>query len=300
MGASPAAAKPKEYPPRLDVRYMFDTNIWIDVSHGQIDCVALKREAGGALVVSPLTIVELLVGSVNGSEEQFVRDRRMFRCMFDGDPGIQELPRGFVNRILWNVDLEESAVRPKHYRELLQMLINSATLARFKRNTEAPGSSWSRMAELHSKHKEVLDKELNSLVRFNHGISLKAVPLHFSRMYEFSGLLPDPDVIEQRFSAAMEFLRASVLKVRRGAKPWKNDRGSFVDLRLFFYLADPAVVLVTKEDFSDAVKASPQRTRIISYDAFRNLLVTRQGRNQTGFGEQGDTPRLQTDPLPKS
>jgi hypothetical protein len=45
----------------------------------------------------------------------------------------------------------------------------------------------------------------------------------------------------------------------------------YVDNQLFFYLADPEAVIVTNEDFSNEIRKSPQKTRIISYEAFDHL-----------------------------
>jgi hypothetical protein len=268
MGVLSPASLPQERAPKLDTRYIFDTNIWIDVSQGQIDGQALRARAGTGLVLAPFTITELVRGTINGSEEQFERDQQMFKCMFDGTPEILMLTAIFARKILWNLDWGDSWVRPKHYQELLEMLINSKTLADLKRNAEAPRSSWKSLTKARSIHNAVLDRELNDLVPLAKQASIKALSYTVSRAYKCGGMIADPEVIEQRFSAAMEFLRASVLKVRRGAKPWKNDRGSYVDFQFFWYLADPRIVFVTKEDFSDDIKASPQRTRIISYDAF--------------------------------
>ena len=69
----------------------------------------------------------------------------------------------------------------------------------------------------------------------------------------------------------MEFLKSSVLQVSRGANVQKNNRGLYVDNQLFFYLADPEAVVVSNEDFSQEIRKSPQRNRIIDYEQFRQL-----------------------------
>jgi hypothetical protein len=120
---------------------MFDTNVWIDVSRGLLSYPDLKGKADTTLVLSPLTITELVRGSVNGSEKNFARDQQMFRCMVDGAIEILELPKVFVYKVLWNFSWEVSSVKPQHYVELLNMLISSNTLSEFLRRAEAPGSS---------------------------------------------------------------------------------------------------------------------------------------------------------------
>jgi len=41
----------------------------------------------------------------------------------------------------------------------------------------------------------------------------------------------------------------------------------FGDFQLLFYLADPQIYLLTKEEFSNDIKNSPQRTRIVQLDS---------------------------------
>jgi hypothetical protein len=217
----------------MDSRYIFDTNVWIDVCRGLVGCRDLREKAGSGLVLSPFTITELVRGTVKAGEASFARDQQMFRCMIDNDPEILELSRVFIHKILWNLEEGVSGVHPRHYSELLEMLITSRTHSEFLRRAEAPGSSWTKMTQLHSIHESVLDKELKSLEPMAQKASLRSLSVHFSRMYAFGGLIPDPGLIELRFSAAMEFLRNSILKVRHGAKPWKNDRGSYVDSQFF-------------------------------------------------------------------
>lgn len=100
--------------------------------------------------------------------------------------------------------------------------------------------------------------------------SLNSLNVGMSKLYRIGGLLPDPDRIEQDFSAALEYLRASVIKLRQGANLAKNDRGLYVDFQTFFYLADPHAVIISNERFREIVK-SPQKTRIITVDEFMKL-----------------------------
>ena len=85
------------------------------------------------------------------------------------------------------------------------------------------------------------------------------------KTYAVGGVCPDPKLLRQHFSAAIEYQEASIAKIRAGAKPRKNDRGRYGDSQLFFYLADPNITLLTKEDFSGDIKRSPQRTRIVGF-----------------------------------
>ena len=74
-------------------------------------------------------------------------------------------------------------------------------------------------------------------------------------------------MFRERFSAAMEYADTTIARIRAGANPRKNDPGRYGDFQLFFYLADPDIHLLTREDFSSDIKASPQRTRIVGLDS---------------------------------
>jgi hypothetical protein len=251
--------------------YILDSNIWIEVEKGTISCADLTLD-GVEVAVAPLMLTELVRGLTKGGEKFFVAKKPMFECM--AKCGILELPKPFIVKVLWNADGGGvSKVRPHHYATLLKMLTSSHSLAQFLKKAEAPSSFWNKMTDLHSIHENVLDKELGSLNPLAKQGSLKAFSFHIANMYRMGGLSPDPGVIESKFSAALEFLRAYVLKVRRGANPMKNDRGMYVDNQLFYYLADPDAVIVSNEDFSDEIKSSPQRNRIISYEEFTQAVA---------------------------
>jgi hypothetical protein len=141
----------------------------------------------------------------------------------------------------------------------------------FLKKAEASGSVWKRITDLDSIHEGVLDKELASLSTLAERASVKTLYVHMARTNQLGGLVPDPDAFEAKFSAAVEFLKSSVLLVRLGANVQKNNRGLYVDNQLFFYLADPKAVVVSNEDFSQEIRKSPQRNRIIDYEQFRQL-----------------------------
>jgi hypothetical protein len=250
--------------------YIMDTNIWVDVTQGKIPCNDLSGKVGAVVVVAPFMIVELMRATVRGGEKYFVGDRKMFECMERLD--ILELTKPFVYKTLWNIsNVGISNVRPETYRTLLQMMVGSSSFSDFINKTERPGSVWIRVSEWDSIHEKVLDKEINALGKIADQGSLKSLGRHLAGIYGLGGLLPDPDKIEETFSAALEYLRSSVRKLRNGANLAKNDRGMYVDFQIFFYLADPAAVIVSNEDFSGEIAKSPQRSRIISLAQYRNL-----------------------------
>jgi hypothetical protein len=162
-------------------------------------------------------------------------------------------------------------VRPEHYRTLLDLVVSSNSHKDFLKKSEATGSVWKKMTELDSIHKGVLDKELGSVSVLAGRASAKALHMYMPRFYKLGGLQPDPDKFEETFSAAMEFLRSSIIQVRNDANLRKNNPGMYLDNQLFFNLADTEAVVVTNEDFSNEIRTSPQKNRIISHETFRRL-----------------------------
>ena len=241
--------------------YIIDSNIWIDVGQEKLACKNVTGKPNVKVVLAPLMIIELVRGIIKGGESYFPRNRSMIQCMANSE--ILELPKVFISQVLWNVLGGVSKVRPHHYETLIGLLIGSKTLSDLKK-TEEPESVWKRMAELDSIHEGVLEKELRSLGTLADRASVKTLHVHMARTNQLGGMLPDPDAFEAKFSAAVEFLKSSVMQVRRGANVLKNNRGLYVDNQLFFYLADPEAVVVSNEDFSQEIRKSPQRNRIIS------------------------------------
>ncbi len=253
------------------MRYIFDTNIWANVSRKRLSCDDLRGKAGVQIALAPLAIVELVRGVVRGGEFRFAANRAMVECMARDQPEILELPKIFVHKLIWNLSSSISGVRPEHYTLLMDLIVQSSSLAKFLAKAEAPGSVWKKMTDLYSIHESVLDKELGSLKKLAEQASLKSIPVHITRFYQLGGLRPDPEFLVFKFSAAVEFLVNSIAQVRNGANPLKNNRGLYVDSQFFWYLGDPDLTIVTKEDFSSDIKVSPQASRIISLDAFLQL-----------------------------
>jgi hypothetical protein len=249
--------------------YIPDTNVWTAVTQGKISCNELCGKAGIRVLVAPFMIIELMKSTAKSGTKYFVADQNMFRCMAKFD--ILELTKPFVYQVLWNLrDAGNSGVRPATYRSLLEMMTGAISFQDFINKTEAHGSPWKRVSDWHSIHEGVLDKELGALERLADSASLKSLSVGMSKLYRIGGLLPDPNRVEHEFSAALEYLRASVIKLRQGANLAKNDRGLYVDFQTFFYLADPNAVIVSNEGFGEIVK-SPQKTRIITVDEFKKL-----------------------------
>jgi hypothetical protein len=254
------------------VRYILDTNIWVELARRRLSCNALRGKPGVQIALAPLAIIELVTGLIRGGETRFADNKAMIACMAQGQPEILELPRIFVNRLIWNLPPSgSSGVRPEHYMLLMNLVLQSNSLADFLAKAEASESLWKRMTHLHSIHESVLDKELASLRTLSERAHVKSLPVHMTWLYRSGGMLPDPDWFTAKFSAAIEFLISSIVQVRNGANPQKNNRGVYVDSQFFWYLGDPDLTIVSEEDFSPEIKVSPQTARIISLNAFLRL-----------------------------
>jgi hypothetical protein len=200
--------------------YILDTNIWIDVGQRLLPCSKLKKP-GVEVALAPLMIIELVRGVVRGGEARFPKNKALFECLADVGSSVMELPRVAMFAKLWNVNQGISGVRPKHYMDLMNLLIGSSSHSEFLKKAES-GSMWTKMSNLDAIHEGVLDKELNALNPLAKRASIKTLHLHMARGYKLSGLLPDPELFAVTFSAAIEFLKYWVRQVRNGANPAKK------------------------------------------------------------------------------
>lgn len=114
----------------------------------------------------------------------------------------------------------------------------------------------------------MVDKEFDALEKF---AELKPgtydLAEKFCETFGPTGSRPSAANFRSHFSAAVEYGESTIAKIRAGAKPRKNDRGRYGDFQLFFYLANPDITILSSEDFSGDIKASPQRDRIVGLDA---------------------------------
>jgi hypothetical protein len=253
------------------MRYILDTNVWVEAARGNIACRDLVDKSGITVVLAPPVVIELIRGLIRGGGQYFSRDRALFQCMMNSDLEILELPKAHVLRALWNISGGKTGILPEHYRRLIESLVRSRTFDDFISETERPESLWKKMNQIDAIHEGVLEKELSALETLAEKASVNAIPRNTSRMYSVGGLLPDPDLLCVKFSAGIEFIKSSMIRIRNGANPRRNDRGLYIDTQLFWYLSDPESVLVTNEDFSAEIRTSPQASRIISYESFSRL-----------------------------
>jgi hypothetical protein len=124
-------------------------------------------------------------------------------------------------------------------------------------------SNWRGICDADGIHGVILDREFDWLEKLAGQRVDRELAKRLSRSFGTPGRHPNGLIVERTFSAAFEFLRASLAKVRGGAQPRENDAGLFVDFQLLLYLPDPNLVLLTKEDFSPEIKNSPHRSRIV-------------------------------------
>ena len=221
--------------------------------------LAAKHE----FVVGPPALIEMVRGMVRHGKETFSEDKKTYVWMKEHKLEVLELPRPFMAGIL-HINLPaKSGVTPTHYQQLIDMVVNSASLDEFVKRCNAPDCSWGKMELLDPIHEGQIEKELRALedlVKQGKGLGIAE---RLSMTFGTPDHRPDPVVISVRFSTAIKYVETSMQKLIRGAKPRKNDRGLYVDWELLMYLADPDIRFLTNEDFSGEISKSPQKIRIV-------------------------------------
>lgn len=249
--------------------YLPDTNVLIDL--GRNPAVQTKLEnaeqSGSKFVIAPSTMTELTVGVVKGGAIYFGRNKKIFTWLQTHSDAILDLPRPFIGKTL-GFQSKWSQVETHHHVQRVEMVANSQTFDEFLKRKDDAGNVWSDIDKAAQIHDAQVNEEFTALEKFAKlPQGTFDVAAEFCKTFAAGGVSPDPKLFRQHFSAAVEYGEASITKIRAGAKPWKNDRGRYGDFQLFFYLADPKITLLTREDFSGDIKHSPQRTRIVGLDA---------------------------------
>jgi hypothetical protein len=251
-------------------RYLLDTNILIDFGRdpaiqGRLENSQLN---GVEFVIGPPALIELVRGMVAGGCNTFENDRRVLVWLRGQRLPILPLPRPFMAGVLrTTVGQRSMPVEPCHYEQLIEIVANSADFDGFRAMSQAPGSVWREVDHIDAIHEGQLDKELAALGKLARGKGARGIATALSQSFGAPGSRPRSEVIAREFSAAIEFLESSLSKVGEGAKPRKNDPGLYVDFQLLFYLADPEINFLTREDFSRKITRSPQRCRIVNLDS---------------------------------
>lgn len=248
--------------------FLPDTNVWIEV--GRVAVLTSKFEkalaAKDKFLITPPALIELVRGMVRHGKETFAEDKKTFLWMKDHKCEVLELTRPFMAKILKTTLPMNSGVVPKHYEQLIDTVVNSASLDEFIQRCNANDSVWKNIEALDRIHEEQIEKELRALEELaKQGKNLN-IPWRLSTTFGAPGCRPNRLIICRHFSAAIEYLDTSVRKVVQGAKPRKNDRGLYVDWQLLMYLAIPDARFLTNEDFSGEIKKSPQKDRIVKPD----------------------------------
>jgi hypothetical protein len=248
------------------MNYLFDTNVWVQLAQKKITCADLSQNSKGRVVIAPFVIMELMKESVKHAGKYFENDKRVFECMASFE--VLPLTQPFIYQRLWNsAEVPSARVVPETYKKLLQLIVDSTSYTEFLKETKAPGSEWSGVERWDTIHQAELDKEL-SFVRKLAEEDHESIAIGIAKLYPLKGSLAGEDRVENEFSAALEYLRSLVVKVKNGANLPKNDRGAYVDFQVLFYLADANTTIVSNEDFSSEISNSPQKDRIIALANF--------------------------------
>lgn len=242
-----------------------DTNVLIEFGRDLSVRTKLENASrnGCKFVIAPPTLGELTRGVIGRGAGHLDQDKQAFLWLKAQACTILPLPWPFVGRVL-GIPLKFGKVEPPHYEQLIEMIASSETFDDFLQQKDKADSSWSDIHRSDSIHHERADREFDALEKIAKSPSTCDLAARFcERILQQAGVHPDPSSFRQHFSAALEYLEASAARIRGGAKLKKNDRGRYGDWQLFFYLADPGLSFLTKEDFSHDIRNSPQRARIV-------------------------------------
>lgn len=247
--------------------YLPDTNVLVDFAKDPAVRTKLEKAShdGAKFVIAPPTLTELSVGVVKGGSTHFARNKDLFTWLRGQSSAILELPKPFMVEILGS-PMKLGHLKTHHQVERINLVADSNSFEEFLQRKNEAGGSWSDIEKSVEIHEQILDKEFDALKKLA-ALSPGSFDLATKFCERFDNPRPDPKVFSERFSAAMEYAETTIAKIRAGANPRKNDPGRFGDFQLFFYLADPDINLLTREDFSSDIKSSPQRTRIVPLDA---------------------------------
>jgi hypothetical protein len=249
--------------------YLPDTNVVIN--YGKDAAVKAKIDrasvAGSKFVIAPPVLTELTVGVVKGGPTYFAQNKIIFEWLKSQSANILDLPRPFMGKVL-GFPSKRSDVDVGHHIQRIELVTEASDFADFLKRKDAAGSLWPDIETSAKVHEQQLDKEFVALQRIS-----KSKPgsydlaAEFAKTFDVNGKYPDPNTFRSHFSAAMEYGERTITKIRGGANPRKNDPGRYGDFQLFFYLADPSIEILTCEDFSDDIKNSPQRSRIVKLES---------------------------------
>ncbi len=249
--------------------YFPDTNVLIDFGRNPAARGKLEnaRQGGTEFLVAPPALIELVRGMVASGRDTFANDKQVFVWLRTNCFPILELPRPFMARILGSSVPKPSGVEPRHYVEQIEMIASSTSFDDFLQRSNTPGNVWKDISQADKIHCAELDKEFLALERMAKQRPGRDLAQRLPQLFGAPGCRPKPFIIEWQFSAAIEFLESSVSKVLAGAKPRKNDPGLCTDFQLLLYLVSRDLNFLTGEDFSNEIRKSPQKARIVHPDS---------------------------------
>lgn len=241
--------------------YYPDTNILIDF--GKLPAVRTRLEGsvakGTQFTIAPPTLTELVRGMIASGEKTFATDKAIFSWLAEHKFPILELPRPFMAKLL-GASAKTTGVIPKHYEDLIGLISGSADFAEFLKRSQ--DGVWRDIDRADAIHGSQLDNEHKALIDLAK-LGGDRIAIRLSNQFGAPGIRPKPELVREMFSAAIEFLESSMSKVSAGANTRKNDPGLYVDFQLLFYLGDKNLLFLTKENFENEIRKSPQRARIV-------------------------------------
>lgn len=248
------------------MKFLLDTNVATAVGARDADYQGIRdflQCSGGGLALAPPVIIELLIKVLNGSDGYFNKNKRALDRLIAFGAKILELPQSFAKLLFFGPNIFIAGLRADHYPPLLIALSCSHSKSEFIARANQPTVGWKPIEQLPQIHNAEVRQNLLDLRGLASQRSQKTFGEKVAESLGVGPNKPDPDKVSQAFSAAFEYLQANILRVQGGAKPWRNDRGLWIDYNILWYLADPDITVISSEKFHKAIRKSPQLSRIL-------------------------------------
>jgi len=192
--------------------YLPDTNVLIDL--GKDTAVQTKldnaKQNGSKFVIAPSTMTELTVGVVKGGAKYFEQNKKTFAWLQKHSDAILDAPRPFIGKIL-GFPSKRSQVEAHHLVQRVEMVTNSQTFDDFLKRKDDAGNVWLDIDKAAQIHNAQLDKEFAAMEKLPQGAFDFA--LEFCKTFAVGGACPDPNLLRQHFSAAIEYEETTIAKI---------------------------------------------------------------------------------------
>lgn len=259
----------------------FDTNVVIAVARGTItedDWSTVKRYISSAFSyrLSPLTLVELLMGIRRGDDAHFEQNREPVKILtsFGGRPRFFPFPGAFAGSVIFGRHLATPRFEPEDFEGWLTVVLRARNRGEVQSGVELPG----RVRTLNGLDLATLERDLEAgnaqhverLERVRAGRLAIPTRMQWGYLLEPIGISMAND--EEALRVGEAFDAAYVLDcrlfelARDGRYDFAEHDSDFLDMNQLLFLCHPEVHMVTMErKLPGRIAASTQRARVLRF-----------------------------------